>query len=54
MSLAVLGAGAAFEKQAGSLPRAGKRVARGAVGPQAFGTNPRLLLNHLRQKKSEN
>jgi len=52
--LAVFGAGAAFEKHAGSLPRAGVRPARGQVGPQAFLGKRVLSLNHLCAKKSEN
>jgi hypothetical protein len=54
VGLAVLGAGAPFEKHAVSLPRAGVRPARGSVGPQAFSGKRGLSLNHLRQKKSEN
>ena len=52
--LAVFGAGALFNKHAGSLPRAGVRPARGSVGPQAFGGKPALSLNHLRAEKSGN
>ena len=54
VGLAVFGAGAAFEKHAGSLPRARVRPAKGWVGPQAFGAKCLLSLNNLCVKKSEN